>query len=204
MSVNEVDNTVVISLGRRDRVPLGMSFSVYAGASAIRADENGEYPAGKATLEIINVAENTATARVTSQLRGNPVIRGDVIANSIYDPNKTYKFVVFGNFDADRDGVGTPAERAGVESMIQAWGGTLSDDLSGDVDFLVMGSKPILPPRPDGSAPLEVALEFQRRFREVERYDALARQAVATGVPVLNENRLYTLIGKTPAAITRR
>jgi hypothetical protein len=88
--------------------------------------------------------------------------------------------------------------------MIKAWGGTLSDDLSGDVDFLVMGSKPILPPRPDGSAPLEVALEFQRRFREVERYDALARQAVATGVPVLNENRLYTLIGKTPAAITRR
>jgi len=204
VSVNEVDNTVVISLGRRDRVPLGMSFSVYAGASAIRADENGEYPAGKATLEIINVAENTATARVTSQLRGNPVIRGDVIANAIYDPNKTYKFVVFGNFDADRDGVGTPAERAGVESMITAWGGTLSDDLSGDVDFLVMGSKPILPPRPDGSAPLEVALEFQRRFREVERYDALARQAVATGVPVLNENRLYTLIGKTPAAITRR
>lgn len=204
VSVNEVDNTVVISLGRRDRVPLGMSFSVYAGASAIRPNESGDYPAGKATLEIINVAENTATARVTSQLRGNPVIRGDVIANAIYDPNKTYKFVVFGNFDSDRDGVGTPAERAGVEAMIKSWGGTLSDDLSGDVDFLVMGSKPILPPRPDGSAPLEVALEFQRRFREVERYDALARQAVATGVPVLNENRLYTLIGKTPAAITRR
>mgnify|MGYP000263819501 CR=1 FL=1 len=204
VSVNEVDNTVVISLGRRDRVPLGMSFSVYSSGAAIRPSENGDYPAGKATLEVINVAENTATCRVTSELRGNPVIRGDVIANAIYDPNKTYKFVVFGNFDGDRDGVATPSERANVESTVKSWGGVVSDDLSGDVDFLIMGSRPLLPPRPDGSAPLEVALEFQRRFREVERYDALSRQAVATGVPVLNENRLYTLTGKTPAPLARR
>ncbi|MFO0856531.1 MAG: hypothetical protein U0640_04135 [Phycisphaerales bacterium] len=204
VSVNEVDNTVVVSLGRKDRIPLGMTFTVYGSANAIRPNEAGDYPPGKATLEVINVAENTATARITSELKGNPVIRGDVIANAVYDPSKTYKFVVFGNFDSDRDGIPTPAERAGIEAMVKNWGGATTDDLSGDVDFLLLGARPLLPPRPDGNAPLEVALEFQRRFRDVERYDALSRQAVATGVPVLNENRLYTLIGRTPAPLARR
>lgn len=204
VSVNEVDNTVVISVGRKDRIPLGMTFSVYGSANAIRANDSGDYPPGKANLEVINVAENTSTCRITSELKGNPVIRGDVIANAVYDPSKTYKFVVFGNFDSDRDGIPTPSERTGIEAMVKNWGGVVTDDLSGDVDFLLLGARPLLPPRPDGNAPLEVALEFQRRFRDVERYDALARQAVATGVPVLNENRLYTLIGRNPAPLARR
>lgn len=204
VSVNEVDNTVVISVGRKDRIPLGMTFSVYGSANSIRANDSGDYPPGKANLEVINVAENTSTCRITSELKGNPVIRGDVIANAVYDPSKTYKFVVFGNFDSDRDGIPTPSERTGIEAMVKNWGGVVTDDLSGDVDFLLLGARPLLPPRPDGNAPLEVALEFQRRFRDVERYDALARQAVATGVPVLNENRLYTLIGRNPAPLARR
>jgi hypothetical protein len=66
-----------------------------------------------------------------------------------------------------------------------------------------MGGRPVLPPRPGADAPLEVALEFTRRFRDVERYDNLLREATATGIPVLNENRLYTLTGKTPRPVRR-
>ena len=35
------------------------------------------------------------------------MVSGDVIANAVYDPKKSYRFVVFGAFDTDGDGVAT-------------------------------------------------------------------------------------------------
>jgi hypothetical protein len=194
---------VFLSIGRRNNVVLGMTFAVYANAAAIRPDADGNYPRGKATIEVINVGETSSTARITSEVRGNPVVKGDVVANAVFDPNKKYKFVIFGNFDANRDGLATELERADIAAMITAWGGTIIDDLTGDADFLVLGAAPLSPVRPSSDAPLEVVLEFQRREREVQRYRDLERQAMATSVPILNENRLYTLIGKTPAPVSR-
>ncbi|HYF14654.1 MAG TPA: hypothetical protein VD971_06220 [Phycisphaerales bacterium] len=204
IGVNNADRTVVIGVGRRQNAVLGMAFSVYNSAAAIRANDAGEYPAGKATIEVINVGETTSTCRITSELRGNPIVRGDVVANAIYDPNKQYRFVVYGAFDSDRDGLATPGEQGEVESMIRSWGGTVTDQLAGDVDFLVLGTRPVLPPRPAGTAPVEVALEYTRRLADVERYDMLLKQAQATGMQILTENRLYTLTGRTPAPIARR
>jgi hypothetical protein len=200
IGINDADRSVVINLGRDKRVVLGMSFTVYANAASIKPDDVGNYPPGKATLEVINVNESTSTCRLTSELRGNPVARGDVVANAVYDPAKTYKFVVFGAFDTDRDGIATPAEIEQISSLVKSWGGEVVADLGGDTDFLVLGSRPILPPRPGADAPLEVALEFARRLTDVEKYDNLIKQAQSSGIPILNENRLYTLVGRAPAA----
>ncbi|MBL8223568.1 MAG: hypothetical protein JNL62_30330, partial [Bryobacterales bacterium] len=63
--------------------------------------------------------------------------------------------------------VPTALERQDAETMITAWGGLIVPDLSGDVDFLVLGERPVLPPRPGADAPLEVVQEFIRRQREV-------------------------------------
>jgi uncharacterized coiled-coil DUF342 family protein len=197
------DNQVFINRGSRDKITLGMTFNVYPTAAAVKPDENGNYPRGKALIEVINVGENSSTCRIVSEVKGNPVVKGDVIANPIYDPNKSYKFVVFGNFDANRDGVATSMERQDIATMIQAWGGRIADDLTGDVDFLVLGETPVVPPRPSSDAPLEVVQEYIRRQREVERYEDLYRRATATSVPVISENRLYTLISKTPARAAR-
>jgi hypothetical protein len=197
------DNQVFINRGSRDKIALGMTFNVYPTAAAVKPDENGNYPRGKALIEVINVGENSSTCRIVSEVKGNPVVKGDVIANPIYDPNKSYKFVVFGNFDANRDGVATSMERQDIATMIQAWGGRIADDLTGDVDFLVLGETPVVPPRPSSDAPLEVVQEYIRRQREVERYEDLYRRATATSVPVISENRLYTLISKTPARAAR-
>lgn len=201
IGLNSADGTVALSIGARNKVALGMTFAVYADANSIKPDANGRYAPGKATLEVISVEPTSSTARITSEVKGNPVVRGDVIANALYDPAKVYKFVVFGNFDTDRDRIATALERQDAETMITAWGGLIVPDLSGDVDFLVLGERPVLPPRPGADAPLEVVQEFIRRQREVERYDNLFKNATSTGIPVLNENRLYTLIGKTPARL---
>lgn len=203
LAINGTDGQVYISIGKKDNVVLGMTFSVFSSAAAMRPDAEGNTPAGKATLEVVNISDTTSACRITSEVRGNPVVKGDVIANAVYDPSKVYKFVVFGNFDSNRDGLATPLELSDVRALIQQWGGRVEDNLSGDTDFLVLGQRPILPPRPDASAPLEVVQEFIRRQRELDRYDELYRQAASTSVPILNENRLYTLTGKTPSRIAR-
>ncbi len=191
--------TVYLNLGARERAVLGMTFTVYADRAAIRPNDEGVYPPGKATIEIINVGATGSTARVTSEVRGNSVVKGDVIANAVYDPTKIYKFVVFGNFDSNRDGISSALEAQEIRSMIEGWGGQIVEDLTGDSDFLVLGSRPIVPARPADAAPLEVVQNFVRQQKEVQRYDNLADQARKTSVPVLNENRLYTLTGVVPS-----
>jgi len=190
---------VVIDVGRDKRVVLGMSFEVYSDAGSIRPGPDGEYPRGKATVEVIRIDPTSSLCRIIRENRGNPIVAGDAVANAVYDPNKTYTFVVFGNFDADRDGLATPQERRNISSLIGGWGGEVVEELTGDVDFLVLGQRPILPPEPPPDAPIVVIQEYIRKQRDAREYDRLFDIAIKTGIPVLNENRLYTLTGYTGA-----
>ncbi len=196
ISVDGASRQAIISIGSLQHVPLGITFSVYSDASSLRPDEDGNYPRGKAGLEVINVGAGSATCRIVWETKGNPVVTGDVIANPVYDPKKVYKFLVFGNFDINGDGIATPAERDELAALIQSWGGKVVDDLGGDVDFLVLGERPVLPPKPAPDTPIEVMQEFIRQDRVVQRYDRLYNQAQSTSLPILNENRLFTLLGQ--------
>ncbi len=198
VATQSAQNTVTISLGARQKVTVGLTFSVYADASAIRPDDAGNYPQGKAALEVIAVQDNTATARVVRSTQGNPIVPGDVIANPLFDPDKVYKFIVYGNFDTDRDGTATRFEADRIESLIRQWGGQTVDEITGDLDFLVLGRQPVLPPQPGPGAPLEAVQEYVRLQNIVQRYNDLFDRAERTNIPVLNENRLYTLIGAFP------
>ncbi|MBL4697543.1 MAG: hypothetical protein JKX70_01795 [Phycisphaerales bacterium] len=200
--VNPIDNEVMISIGRKDKAILGMTFAVYDDATDIRQYENENeemvYPAGKAIVEIIRVEETFSRARVISASQGNPIVRGDVIANAIYDPTKTYKFVVDGLFDTDGDGVASRFERETLEALIERWGGILVSEISGDTDFVVLGEKPVLPPQPGPGAPVATIQEYVRLQQEIQRYDDLMIKAELTSMPLLNANRLKTLIGDFP------
>ncbi|MFN0012061.1 MAG: hypothetical protein ACKVS8_10500 [Phycisphaerales bacterium] len=197
INVDAASGMVFVDRGRKHRVVLGMRFEVFADASVIRPDaETGDYPRGKATIEITKVDDSTSIARVLSGQRGNPVIRGDVLANALYDPAKTYSFLVYGNFDINRDGLSSVEEQTDIRAQVREWGGTISETLSGDVDFLVLGARPTLPPTPPADAPVPVVQEFIRLKRVVQEYDRLVEQATATSIPVLNQNRLFTLTGR--------
>ncbi len=198
VATQPAQNTVTISLGSRQKVTIGLTFSVYADASAIRPDASGNYPQGKAALEIIAVQDTTATARVVRSTQGNPIVPGDVIANPLFDPDKVYKFIVYGNFDTNRDGNATRFEADRLESLIRQWGGQTVEEITGDLDFLVLGRQPVLPPQPGPGAPLEAVQEYVRLQNIVQRYNDLYDRAERTNIPVLNENRLYTLIGAFP------
>jgi len=199
---NAVGSEVMISIGREHKAVLGMTFAVYDDATDIRPIKEGEnagnYPAGKAIIEITRVEESFSRARVIESSQGNPIVRGDVIANAVYDPKKTYKFVVDGLFDTDGDGTASRFEREALEALIERWGGNLVTEVTGDVDFVVLGEKPILPPAPSRSAPVATIQEYVRLQQEIKRYDDLMFKAEATSIPLLNANRLQTLIGDFP------
>jgi hypothetical protein len=200
--VNPIDNEVMVSIGRTKKAILGMTFAVYDDATDIRMIEEGEYqghyPAGKAIVEIVRVEETFSRARIISESEGNPIVRGDVIANAVYDPTKTYKFVVDGLFDTDGDGVASRFERETLEALIERWGGILVPTITGDVDFVVLGEKPVLPPQPGPGAPVATIQEYVRLQLEIQRYEDLMLKAESTSMPLLNANRLQTLIGDFP------
>lgn len=197
--VNALDNEIIVSIGRDKKAVLGMTFAIYDEPTDIREDPTtGEYPRGKAVIEIIKVEPTYSRARIIESSEGNPIVRGDVIANAVYDPTKTYKFVVDGLFDVDSDGVASRFERDTLEALIERWGGILVDEIEGDTDFVVLGEKPILPPPPGRDAPVSVIQEYVRLQQEIQRYDDLLLSAQDTSMPVLNQNRLRTLIGDFP------
>lgn len=195
VGVNSAAKEVYIDLGRRDRVVLGMSFEVYSATTTITPEPGGEYPLGKGTLEVIRIEEKSAIARITRESAGSTIVTGDAIANAVYDPKKAYTFTVFGNFDTDGDGVFTAQETQNIRGLVEAWNGKVADDISGDTDFLVLGSRPVLPPQPKPDDPVELIQRWVQLSRQVTKYDDLFERATRAGIPILNQNRLYTLTG---------
>ncbi len=197
VAVDPISGEVSIDRGRRNHIVLGMTFEVYTKGTVIRPDANGNYPSGKASIEVIRVEDGTSRARIIRGRRGNPVIESDVLVNPVYDPSKKYRFCVYGNFDTNNDGTATAAETDEIRRAIVDWGGTVSDDIGGDTDFLVLGRPPILPPEPKIDDPIEVIDRYLRLKRVSERYDELFQTAVQAGIPVLDQNRFFTLTGLT-------
>ncbi|MEC8558719.1 MAG: hypothetical protein VXY94_01430, partial [Planctomycetota bacterium] len=69
------------------------------------------------------------------------------------------------------------------------------DELTGDLDFLVLGEQPAMPaPLPPDAGDDQFRAFLQAREAR-ERYDRLFDQASRAQIPVLNWNRFETLTG---------
>ncbi len=200
----QIDGTVVqllnndevfIDLGRNDHILLGMTFDVYSSVSELRPDARGFVNPGKATVEVTSVGDASSTARVVRSSVGQAVVVGDLLVNPVYDPNKKYAFFVFGQFDLDGEDGPTDTETEMVKARIREWGGEIRDEFDGDIDFLVLGQQPQQPlPLPD-RAPPAVVTDWLNRTRAYNTYMEHLERARSLSIPVVNQNRLLTLIG---------
>ncbi len=191
---------VYIDRGRRDRIVRGMTFEVYSDAAQIRVNPTtGELPRGKASLQVMSVGETTSTCKITRSVPGQPIVRGDVVANAVYDPTYRFKFLVHGRFDINNDGVPTEEEAEYLRSLVMEWGGIVvsGDTLPGDLDFLVLGEVPPNPPPLPADPPRVLIDDWARKRAAREKYQELFDQASNAQIPVLNANRFFTLIGHT-------
>jgi hypothetical protein len=194
------NDEVFIDRGRKDRIVNGMTFEVYSEPSQIRLHpQTGEMPRGKASIQVRKVGETTSTCKITRMTPGQPVIKNDVIANAVYDPQYKFKFLMHGKFDIDGDGKPTETEAEYLRSMVVSWGGAvvMGDDLPGDLDFLVLGAEPPKPPPPPQDAPAAVIADWVRKNEANAKYHQLFNEAQNAQIPVLNANRFLILIGYT-------
>ncbi len=203
VSVVPEDNVVYINLGRQDRIILGMPFELYDADSGVDVERMGETGPirvrGKATVEVVRVAESTAACRIVRLSRGQIVQTGDLVTNIAYDRNRVFKFFVYGSFDLDYDGMTSLADYDQVVAMIRQWGGEVAegDEMPLDTDFLVLGMEPEMPRslRPDAT-PAEIE-EYERKIAAFRSYNRLGNMAADLKIPLLNQNRLLTLMGHT-------
>ena len=190
---------VFIDRGANDRIILGMTFEVYDSPAQLRLDQDGEFPAGKASIEVVKVGETTSTAKITRSTTSQPIVRSNILVNAIYDPEYNYTFLVHGNFDANGDGI-PEADNGFIQDQIRHWGGKVVADngaLPGDLDFLVLGIAPVEPAGkpPHGATPAMLD-DYARQKRAFLDYEHLLEQARSAQVPVLTANRLHILTGQ--------
>lgn len=191
--------TVFLDLGRRDQVRPGMTFDVYGDAAHITGSDGVTQSEGKATVEVVRVGDTTCEAKVTRLRPRTSIQRDDVLANPLYSPDQTYAFLVHGRFDINGDGIPSDAEADIVRQMLRDWNGRIvqGTELGGDVDFLVIGARPIQLPEPTDSASEEQFAGYAEAEAIRQQYEEVLRAALEAHIPVLNWNRLQVLTGAT-------
>ncbi|MCH8822820.1 MAG: hypothetical protein IH984_04855 [Planctomycetes bacterium] len=191
---------VFIDRGKKHHIVLGMTFEVYEDERSIQVDRRtGLMSRGKASLQVTTVAETTSTCKIIRSVPGRPVVRNDVIVNAVYDPNYKFKFLIHGKFDVNGDGKPSSAEANYLGTVVTNWGGTVitGDELPGDLDFLVLGVQPPIPPGlPTNATERQIEIWVEKR-NAYEKYLELMNQAMDAQIPVLNANRFFILTGHT-------
>ncbi len=204
LSVVNPDKLAYINLTRHDQIYRGLTFEVY--------DSYEEMPKGgqgKGSLEVIEVMEHFTKCRIVDSDLTNPILENDIIANIVWDKEKTFQFCVAGEFDFNGDGRIDGNGRNQIVTLIEGWGGQATAVLDVETNFLVLGRAPTLPPRPtideiDSGSP--AALAYRRAEQLRKEYDAVVETAFALGVPTFNRDRFMYFIGfyeqaKSPLAL---
>ena len=184
---------VHINLGSEDHVYRGLTFSVYDKNMPIPKD--GE---GKAEIEVFNAGKNISAARIIRSSVKNPIILDDIIANLIWDSEKTNVFVVAGEFDLDNDGAADYQGAEKIKALIEKWGGKVVDNISINTDFLVLGTTPTVLERPTFEQ-MEVdpmAMEkYEASLQRLEFYNDVQNRAQLFSIPIFNTERFLYFIG---------
>jgi len=183
-----------LNLGSKDGLMLGTTFEIFASDELVKL-EGDRLPRGKATVEVLEVNEGSSIVRAVRRERGATLREGDAAVNLVYHPDQQLVFHVFGRFDVNGDGQATEEERRRIESMIRQWGGRVSNELSYEVDFLVLGQRTTMDGVSQDLSQAEQEAQQQARKKMLQQHQELAKQARDLSIPVLNQNRFLSLVG---------
>ncbi len=190
IKVIEADDVCYINLGSRDGVKVGMPFSVHSD-KGVTPDGDG-----KARIVVRNTDKFSSECQILSQEKGKPLLRGDVVSNVAFNAMATPAFVVRGEFDLFGEGTATAENAQIVKNLIKRFGGKVTDELSVQTDYLVLGTEPARPTKPEEGT--QDQGEYQRKLREYLRYQNLKDEARRLGIPVLNTTRFLAHTGYKP------
>ena len=191
--IDDQAQVVHLNIGIDDHVYQGLTFTVYDRGTSIPEDGKG-----KAEIEVFDVAKTYSAARITQSELKKPILQGDIVANLIWDTDRTNVFAITGDFDLDNDGVIDYDGADKIKTLIEIWGGRVVDSISIDTDFLVLGKQPQVLQKPTLDE-LDVdprAMEiYNDSLQRLNRYNGLRDQAQSLWVPVFTYERFLYFIG---------
>lgn len=191
--IDDKTKVVHLNIGSDDRVYRGLTFSVYDKNMPIPKDGKG-----KAEIEVFNVSKNISAARITQSSPKNPIILDDIVANLIWDSEKTNVFVVAGAFDLDNDGELDYKAADKIKGLIEKWGGRAEDSISVSTDFLILGEGPKVSAKPsfEQTEVDPMAIErYEASLRQLKQYKEIQSQSQALSIPIFNGERFLYFIG---------
>jgi len=196
--VDDQAKTVQINLGTNDHIYRGLTFAVYDRGQPI--PKNGK---GKADIEVYNIGDSFSAARIIRSDKKNPIVADDIIANLIWSPTKANIFVVAGDFDLTGDGVPEDDAVAKIRVLVEKWGGKVADTVTMNTDYVILGTLPVVPPKPtmqDTEKYPNAMEKYERAVQQAAGYKDIQSQAQALSIPILNADRFLYFIGyKTQA-----
>ena len=183
------EEVVYIDLGRDAGLVLGLQFAVYSAASGIPADGQA-----KARIEVVSIFPSAAECRIVEVHGREPILEGDLVANPVFDPGRSLRFMVVGRFDVDGDGLVDPEGARQIESLVENWGGMVTRELSARVDFLVVGGAP-----PKAYSVGDPTPEAQARYEKAKKlyddYDEILQTSRALSIPILTQSVFMHFLG---------
>ncbi len=75
-------------------------------------------------------------------------MKGDIVANLIWDKRKVNEFVIAGDFDLNEDGKIDSDAISKITAVIEKWGGKVTDKISIETDFVILGKQPMITEKP--------------------------------------------------------
>jgi len=192
--IDDQAKVVHLNIGSNQHVYRGLTFTVYDRSGAIPEDGKG-----KAEIEVFDVEKTYSAARITKSETKSPILLGDIVANLIWNSDKTNAFVVAGDFDLDNDGNIDQNAIGKIKALIEKWGGRVDDTISIDTDFLVLGGQPLVPTQQPTFEELELDPGAMQRYeallQRLKHYNQLQSQAQALWIPVFRYERFLYFIG---------
>jgi hypothetical protein len=182
-------NIVLIDIGQAEHLPLSLQFEVFSSAERIT-----ESTPSKGTIEVVRVGPKLSQCQIVRTTPGQSIIAGDLIVNTVYDRQNKYVFRVIGEFDVHGSGKPDPDGAKSVELLIERWGGKVVPELQVQTDFLVVGSEPQVPAKPDEFDLAAMAL-YEQKLKEYKAYVDAQNRAVDLSIPMLNHKRFLYLLG---------
>ncbi|RJP42409.1 MAG: hypothetical protein C4547_00690 [Phycisphaerales bacterium] len=186
------DDAVYIDLGRRDALILGMRFAVYSSKTGIPADGRA-----KASIRVESLSETSAECKVLWVAPHEVILEGDLVANPIYERDRSLTFVVVGDFDVDCDGQLDGDGPSRIEALVTNWGGRVVEDVTALTDFVVVGVPPT-GPRLAGDVSPELQSRQEAVQRRLARYNAVVDSAKTLSIPMLPQQVFKNFLGYGP------
>ena len=191
--IDEKARVVHLNIGSDEHVYPGLTFTVYDKGTAVPEDGKG-----KAEIRVFDVAKTYSAARIVNPKDSKPILQGDIVANLIWDADRTNVFVVAGEFDLDSDGQVDSDAATRIETLVEKWGGQMAESITIDTDFLVLGKQPTVlkaPTLEEQEIDPEAEAKHQASLQRLERYNQLRDQAQSLWIPVFTYEKFLYFIG---------